>query len=104
MFELEEIINIIQTNVSWFIVILLIFLVLYFLLNPEKAEKWGSILLRVFSFVGKKVEQQYISKDIQFKLNSFGKEINNECKDLIPYKIEIKFINPASFRKDSYEH
>lgn len=102
--ELTDVLEFILENGSWGIVIILVGLIIYFIINPEKVEKWSSIFARVFSFLGKNIEKQYISKDIQFKINSFGKEINKECKDLIPYKTEIKFINPSGFKKESCQH
>ncbi len=46
------------------------------------------------------MEKAHISKDIQFKLNSYRKEMNKECEDLIPYKTEIKFVRPTSIRHE----
>jgi len=104
MTELTDILEFLKKNGAWGIVIILIGIIIYFIINPEKVEKWSSMFARAFSFLGKKIEKQYISKDIQFKINSFGKEINKECKDLIPYKTEIKFINPSGFKKESCQH
>lgn len=101
IFNLIEIINIIA---SWSISGTLFGLLIYFLLNPEKVEKWASIFAKFFAFLSLKIEKLHISKDIQYKINSFRKEINKECEDLIPYEIEIKFINPTMFRKESCEH
>jgi len=86
------------TSTSFGTVFLILFIIL--LKNPEKADKWASNLSRFFSFLGKKVEKVYISRDIQSKLNSYGKETNKECADLIPYKTEVKFID---FGKDRTE-
>ncbi len=83
----------------------LVFLLIYFILNPEKAEKWKSIFAKLFSFTrNRKIEKIHISKDIQSKLNIYRKKINKECKDLIPFKTDIRFLNPLSFDKESIEH
>jgi len=97
--NLTEIINII---VSWSISGIFLSILIYFLLNPEKVEKWGSIFAKLFSFFSIKAEKFQISKDIQSKLNLFRKEINRECENLIPCKTEIKFINPLG--KETIEH
>ncbi|NVM19858.1 MAG: hypothetical protein HWN80_19300 [Candidatus Lokiarchaeota archaeon] len=104
MTDLTDILDFILENGAWGIVIILVALIFYFIINPEKVEKWSSMLAHAFSFLGKNVEKQYISKDIQFRINSFGKEINKECDDLVPYKTEIKFINPSGFKKESCQH
>jgi len=102
--DLVDILKFILENGSWGLVIILIGVIVYFIINPDKVEKWSSMLARMFSFLGKNIEKQYISKDIQFKINSYGKEMNKECNDLVPYKTEIKFINPSVFKKESCQH
>ncbi len=104
MSEFTGILKFLSDNFPWAIVIVLIVILIYFIINPEKIEKWSSIFARIFSFMSNKIEKHYISRDIQYKINSFGKEINKECQDLIPYKTEIRFINPTGFTKESCQH
>lgn len=104
MSEVTEIFEFIAKGTPWAISIILLGLLIYFLINPEKVEKWGKIFSRFFSFASKKIEKHYIAKDIELGINSFRKDINNECKDLIPYETEIRFIKPSSFKKESTEH
>jgi len=105
MIMLSEDLSIIISLVSsWSISGFVIILFFYFAFNPEKAEKWIALLTRLFSFASKKVEKIHISKDIQSKLNIYRKEVNNECKDLIPFKISVKFLNPVNFGEDRVEH
>ena len=101
MSELKEIMDIILISAPWVIFPIII---IYFLLNPEKVEKWASLFAKLFSSVSKKMEKHYISKDIEYKINLFRKKINKECEGLVPYKTEIKFIKPASIRSESEEH
>lgn len=101
MSELKDIIEIVLISAPW---IIFPAVIIYFLLNPEKVEKWASIFAKLFSSVSKGMEKHYISKDIEYKINSFRKKINKECEGLIPYKTEIKFIKPASIRSETEEH
>lgn len=50
------------------------------------------------------MEKTHISKDIQYKLNSYRKTVNKECEGLIPYKTEIKFVNPNTIRSEVVKH
>ena len=74
---------------------------IYLLLNPEKAEKWGSLLYKLFCFVSLSAEKRYIALNIQGQINSFQKAINKEVEGLLPYGIKIDWvgedITPESF-------
>ena len=59
---------------------------------------------RFFASLSVKMEKSHISKDIQYKLNSYRKKVNKECEGLIPFKTEIKFINPSSLRSEIVRH
>jgi len=63
-------------------------------------EKLASLFYKLFSSFSINLEKAHISKDIQFKLNSYRKEMNKECEDLVPYKTEIKFVRPTSIRHE----
>lgn len=102
--DLKSLIDLIIIGSPYVFVVILLYIVIQFILNPEKAEKWGAILSKAFSAVSTKMEKIHISKDIQYRFNTFRKEINRECNDLVPYKTEIKFVKPANIRKDRVEH
>jgi len=104
MSDLTDIFEFLAKSTPWAIIIVLVGFIIYFLINPDKVEKWGSLISRFFSFTSKKIEKHYIAKDIEYRINSFGKDINDECKDLVPYETEIRFIKPSSFKKESSEH
>lgn len=80
---------------------ILIFIIIYFLLNPEKVEKWGAILLKAFAYFSVRAEKKHISLDVQSYVNSFQKQVNSECEGLLPYGIKIEWvgeeITPESF-------
>ena len=77
---------------------------MYICIYPEKVEKFSSMFSKLFASVSIKMEKSHITRDIQFKLNSFRKQINKECEGLIPYKTEIKFVNPNSIRSEIIKH
>ncbi|KKM75107.1 hypothetical protein LCGC14_1393590 [marine sediment metagenome] len=104
MSDLTDILDFLAKGTPWAFVIILIAIIIYFLINPGKVEKWSSLISKIFSFTSKKIEKHYISKDIEYKINSFGKDINDECEELVPYPTEVKFIKPSSFKKESVEH
>lgn len=99
--EISDLVNIILTSGPWIILLIIIILICVY---PEKVEKLSSMLSKLFASVSIKMEKSHISKDIQFKLNSFRKKVNKECKGLIPYKTEIKFVNPSSIRSEIIKH
>lgn len=82
----------------------LVGVIIYLLTHPEKAEKWGSILYRLFATISHKAEQAHIALDIQACADDFSKRINREIKDLMPYGLKIDWvkgaISPESFIKE----
>jgi hypothetical protein len=66
--------------------------IIYILKNPEKAEKWYSILAQVFSFVSKRAELRHVASDIQADLNRSKKEVNYKASEVvIPYGVRIEW-------------
>jgi hypothetical protein len=104
IFNLVDLTSTINAITAWSIVIVLGALLVYFLKNPEKIEKWVSLLARLFSFLGLRVQKVHIQKDIQASLNSYRSKINKECEDLIPYKTEIRFLNASKIKKEDFIH
>lgn len=49
-------------------------------MHPGKAEKWGALILRLFSFVGLKFKRQAIKYDIQGSINSFVSRLARESE------------------------
>lgn len=101
MSELMDLLDIIIKGGPW---VLLVVLILFICIYPEKVEKLASFFYKIFSSLSINMEKAHISKDIQFKLNSFRKEMNKECEDLVPYKTEIKFVRPTSIRHEIIKH
>jgi len=70
-------------------------IIIYLIKNPEKAEKWGSILARAFSHFSKKAERHSVSADIQSRLSSYIK--NFTVEGVLPYGLRFKWIDGANF-------
>ena len=78
-------------------------LIIYFIKNPEKAEKWGSIIARVFSRASSAAEKRSVSGDIQSEINSFAKSIDGRIdSSIFPYGIKIKWEEPTDAQYDSF--
>lgn len=77
------------TSIPWAVILVVI---IYILKNPEKAEKWYSILARIFSFVCKRAELRHVASDIQADLNRSKKEVNDKASEVVvPYGIKIEW-------------
>ena len=100
----EELSTIIGFVTSWSLTGVFAIILIHFLFHPEKIEKWVALIAKLFSFTSKKVEKIHISKDIQSKLNIYRKGVNKESEGLVPFKANVKFINPMSFGEDRVEH
>jgi hypothetical protein len=79
------------TSIPWAIVVGLL---IYFIKNPEKAEKWYSIIARGLSFISLKLEKSGVARDIQSDINSFTKNINSKTKHpVLAYGVKVKWIS-----------
>jgi DNA-binding protein len=67
-------------------------LVLYFVKNPEKAEKWYSILTRSVSYWSQRAERATVASDIQSDLSLFSKAFNEKVgEQIVPDGIKIEW-------------
>jgi hypothetical protein len=87
------------TNISWVAVLV------YVLMNPEKAEKWASILLRLGAVISSRAEKRSVASDIQSDINIFAKRMTNIDSRILPYGLRIRWENikdatPESFIKE----
>lgn len=79
--------------VPWAVVVILV----YFLKNPEKAEKWASMFARVFASVSTRAERSLVARDIQSNINSYAQEANGKEKtSIFPYEAKIKWVISTS--------
>ncbi len=71
-------------------------LLIYFIKNPEKVEKWGSVLAKTFSFASAKWERASVAKDIQSDINSFAKKVAGKGNTVLPYKAKINWVSSTT--------
>jgi hypothetical protein len=60
---------------------------------PEKVEKWGILLSKLVAYFSEKHERRYISKHIEYNINSLRERLCEESSDILPYKVEVEWIN-----------
>jgi len=59
--------------------------------EPEKLEKWASILNRLLSWVSIEYEKRGVAGDIQADIRKTSRLINSQVpKEILPYGIKIK--------------
>ena len=72
-------------------------LLVYFIKNPEKAEKWGSLIARFFSFLSLRLEKFGVARDIQADINSFAKKLRSGMDvGVIPYGVKVSWTKTTS--------
>jgi len=60
---------------------------------PEKVEKWVILLSKLVAYFSEKHERRYISKHIEYNVNSLREKFCRESSGILPYKIEVEWIN-----------
>jgi hypothetical protein len=85
----------ILTSISW--VALFISLLVYFIKNPEKVEKWYSIFARSLSFISLKLEKSAVAKDIEADINGFLRDFTPQTREhILPYGVKIKWVKSTT--------
>jgi hypothetical protein len=83
--------------------ITLLALLVYFLKNPDKVEKWAAIIARWFSGASQASERRSVSGDIQADINSFAKNVTSQVDStILPYTIKINWEKPEEVSYDSF--
>ena len=87
----------VTVSIPWAaVVILLIGLLIYFIKNPEKVEKWSSIIAKTLSFISARWERASVAQDIQADINGFAEKVNVEGSSVLPYKAKIKWVSSTT--------
>jgi hypothetical protein len=82
------------TSLPWAALVGLLF---YFIKNPEKAEKWSSLIARSFSFLSSRIEKFSVARDIQSDITSFAKKLRCGMDiNLIPYGIKVNWVKSTT--------
>lgn len=81
-------------SVPWVVVVTLL---VYFVKNPEKVEKWSSIIARSLSSISSRWENASVAKDIQADINGFARTTNEGMtQPILPYGVKISWIHTTS--------
>lgn len=72
--------------------VILVVVIAYFLINPDKVEKWQSILAGWLSFFSKRAARLYITSDINSRINQTAKKLKREAPDVITKGVRIEWI------------
>jgi len=73
--------------------------------NPEKVQKWSTLIFKVFSVFSKKAKKKFVSNDIEGRVNNFSKNLGKKIPNSHPPKIKIQWVGdketPEQFFKDN---
>lgn len=76
---------------------MVIALLIYFLRNPEKAQKWASLVYRLTAWTSHRIERKSVASDIEGRIKSFSKRINSSAKVVaIPHEPKIEWVEETS--------
>lgn len=67
--------------------------------NPDKIERWGSILFKVGAYISKKSEKQYMATNIQASIKDGVKKLGADG-NVLSYGLEIKWIEEETAEVD----
>lgn len=86
-----DLLTAILTSIPWMI------LLVYLIKNPEKVEKWGSIIAKSLSFISLKLEKIAVAKDIQADINGFLRSVNPQKREnILPYKVRVEWVESTT--------
>jgi len=86
MSDMGSILTWVAPNAIWICVLI------YLIIHPELAEKWGALLCNLFSHISRRAEKRSVALDIQGRINSFAKSLNREVAGIAPYGAKIEWI------------
>ncbi len=75
--------------------------IIYLIMRPEVAAKWGAILNSLISKISRKAERRSVALDIQGRIDSFSKSISHEVPGIMPYGVKIEWVN-GELTKESF--
>ena len=74
---------------------LLVFLLVYFFMNPDKIAIWSSIIASLFEKISKRSARHSVASDIQSRISSYIK--GNHASRIFPYGLKFKWIKGNDF-------
>jgi len=98
MTELLEILRVILPSVTAGGLIA-VFLLIYFVMFPQKVERWGALLLRLiyglssgYEFIRVRIDRRVVASNIQAQINTVCDRINKEAPEVLPNRIMIEWV------------
>lgn len=74
----------------WTVVGIAVGLLIYFLMNPAKAEKWGAIIVGLAEKISTRAARRSAASDIQAAASNYVKETGSG--DILPYGLRIDWV------------
>ncbi len=71
----------------------LLIILVFFLLNPEKVERWSALLASLVSFLSTRAEKVSVARDIQGRIKEFRSSFCPEAETILPYDVKIRWVN-----------
>jgi hypothetical protein len=80
----------------------LLYIVIYFLKNPEKAKLWAAYLARFLSWFKASWDKKAVADEIEARNEDFKKIIENESEEnILPYQLKVKWVDKEE-KKDAF--
>jgi hypothetical protein len=86
-------ITIVIPSILGLIVFFLISVFVYIVKNPEIVDKWSYLFNKLKIFKNEKTEKNIISKNIDHKITSVSKRINEQAQGIMPFGVRIQWRN-----------
>ena len=71
---------------------LFVLVIILFISQPEKVEKWSSMLLNLSSWLNASIRRRAIKTNIQSKINTFSRSIDKEAPGTMPFNMKLEFV------------
>ncbi len=79
-------------------------LILYFVKNPDKLEKWVAILSKLGRYFSVKAEETYVKYSVQSKVNGFIYNVAKVIPNLIVQKVKVEWVSDRLSEREFIEN
>ncbi len=77
-------------------------ILIYFLLNPEKFEKFVALVSKFLKIVSKSFDRTYVKYDLQGKINDYLRKVSKRVKHIDIKKIKVEWIDVNTQSESQY--
>ena len=77
---------------------------LFIYVFPNQAEKWASIIFKIFSYIKRSLHRKHIQYDLQGRINVYIGKMRKQIPFLSTTRIKINWVDPSSERKSFIEN